>query len=335
MSVALPRPAASPRPAPPASALAVGRRVLGVEAAALAALAASLDDRFATLVERLAGLAGRVVVTGMGKSGHVARKIAATLASTGSPALFLHPAEASHGDLGMITAADAVLALSNSGETPELVDIIAHCKRFAIPLFAITGQPGSSLAESADLALLLPACAEACPLGLAPTTSTTMTLALGDALAIALLERRGFDAQAFGVLHPGGKLGRKLVKVAELMHVGEELPLVGLATPMGEALLTMTAKSFGCVGVLDGHGRLSGVITDGDLRRHMGADLLQLQAAAVMTAAPKTIRPQALAGEALAVMNDTRRPCTVLFVVEDGRPIGIVHMHDCLRARVA
>jgi arabinose-5-phosphate isomerase len=332
MTAALPKTAIG---LPAGPALEAGRRVIRAEAEALLALAGSLDERFEQMVERLAATTGRVIVTGMGKSGHVGRKIAATFASTGTPALFVHPAEASHGDLGMITAADAILALSNSGETPELADIVAYSRRFAIPLLAIIGRAGSSLAERADLALILPPCAEACPMGLAPTTSTTATLALGDALAIALLERRGFSAQDFGVLHPGGKLGRKLITVGQLMHQGDALPLVERATAMSEVLLEMTAKRLGCVGVLGEGGRLVGMITDGDLRRHMGADLLRQSAAEVMTPAPRTIRPQALAGEALAAMNQAHRPFTVMFVVEQDRPIGILHMHDCLRAGVA
>jgi arabinose-5-phosphate isomerase len=278
---------------------------------------------------------GRVVVTGMGKSGHVARKIAATFASTGTPSMYVHPGEASHGDLGMITAEDLVLALSNSGETPELADIVAYTRRFSIPLLAVVGRLRSSLVETADLALLLPARPEACPMGLAPTTSTTSMLALGDALAVALLERRGFGAQDFGVLHPGGKLGRRLVRVDQLMHRGDELPLVGDGVGMAEALLEMTAKRLGCVGVIDAGGRLAGILTDGDLRRHMSPDLLDRRVADLMTPAPRTIRPQALAAEALAMMNQAERPFTVIFVVDGGRPVGVLHMHDCLRAGIA
>ena len=312
-----------------------GRRVIGIEADALAATAAALDGRFARAVARIAAIEGRVIVTGMGKSGHVGRKIAATFASTGTPALFVHPAEASHGDLGMITPADLVLALSNSGETPELADIVAYCRRFSIPLLAVTGRPQSALAEAADLVLPLPDRPEACPMGLAPTTSTTATLALADALAIAVLEQKGFDSNGFGVLHPGGKLGRKLIRVDQLMHRDEALPLVGLESSAGEAILQMSAKRFGCVGVLDAEGELAGIITDGDLRRHMAPDLLVRPAVDVMTPAPRTIRPEALAAEALAIMNDPERPITVMFVLADRRPVGILHMHDCLRAGVA
>jgi arabinose-5-phosphate isomerase len=248
--------------------LDAARRVLWTEAEALSALAETLDERFEQVVEQLAGIRGRTVVTAMGKSGHVARKIAATLASTGTPALYVHPAEASHGDLGMITGDDAVLALSNSGETPELADIVAYTRRFSIPLVAIVGRGESSLVEAADLALVLPARPEACPMGLAPTTSSTAMLGLGDALAVALLERRGFGAREFSLLHPGGKLGKKLVRVEDLMHRDDALPLVALEAPMWDVILEITAKRLGCVGVVNGSGELTGVITDGDLRRH-------------------------------------------------------------------
>jgi arabinose-5-phosphate isomerase len=323
---------ATPRGATPA--LLAGRRVLRTEAEALTVLAETLDERFEQMVDRLRAAQGRVVVTGMGKSGHVARKIAATFASTGTPALYVHPGEASHGDLGMITTDDVVLALSNSGETPELADIVAYTRRFSIPLLAIVGRSDSSLAETADLALVLPSRPEACPMGLAPTTSTTMAMALGDALAVALLERRGFGANDFGVLHPGGKLGKLLVRVEQLMHRGDGLPLVGLEASLSEVLLEMTAKRLGCVGVLNGKGGLVGIITDGDLRRHMSPDLLERRAVEVMTPGPKTIRPQALAAEALAMMNQAQRPFTVIFVVENQRPVGALHMHDCLRAGI-
>jgi arabinose-5-phosphate isomerase len=310
-----------------------GRRVLRTEAEALFALAEALDGRFEQAVERLAGTRGRTVVTGMGKSGHIGRKIAATLASTGTPALYVHPAEASHGDLGMITRDDTVLALSNSGETPELADIVAYTRRFSIPLLVIVGRADSSLAEAADLALVLPSRPEACPMGLAPTTSSTAMLALGDALAVALLERRGFGANEFSVLHPGGKLGKKLVRVEDVMHRGDELPLVRLGAPMSDVLLEMTTKRLGCVGVLNGRGVLTGIITYGDLRRHMKEGLLGRRAAEVMTAAPKTIHAQALAAEAIGIMNDCT--ITVLFVVEGQRPVGALHMHDCLRVGIA
>lgn len=317
---------------------ASGVRVIRMEAAALSALAEALEGgtfggEFERGVAILAGVAGRVIVTGMGKSGHVAGKIAATLASTGTPAHFVHPAEASHGDLGMITRQDAVVALSNSGETRELSDIVAHTRRFAIPLVAITRRAGSSLAEQADVPLLLPSAPEACPLGLAPTTSTTMMMALGDALAIALLERRGFSAADFYDLHPGGQLGRALLKVADVMHSGAGLPVCGPDAPLSEVILEMSAKRLGCVGVVGGDGRLAGVITDGDLRRHLRPELLSARAAAIMTAGPKTIRGNALVAEALRVMNDNQ--ITSLFVTDAERPIGVVHIHDCLRAGAA
>ncbi len=313
--------------------LTIARQVLATEADALRRLADSLDERFDAAVEQLAGVTGRVIVSGMGKSGHVARKIAATLASTGTPAFFVHPAEASHGDLGMITAQDAVLCLSNSGETPELTDVVTYARRFAIPLIAIVGRAGKSLQAAADITLVLPTAPEACPMGLAPTTSTTMMMALGDALAVALLERRGFSADDYRVFHPGGKLGRRLVKVGDLMHPGGEMPLIGADRPMSEALLVMTAKTFGCVGVVDAGGSLIGIVTDGDLRRHMDPDLLHRRVVDIMTREPKTIRPGALAAEALGRMNSGNITC--LFVTEAGRPVGIVRMHDCLRAGVA
>jgi arabinose-5-phosphate isomerase len=326
----------SPAAAGPARDLEAARRVLRLGAEGLTALAGALEDSLPKLLDMMAAATGRITVTGMGKSGHVARKIAATLASTGTPAQFVHPGEASHGDLGMIAPGDAVLALSNSGDTVELGDIVAYTRRFAIPLAALTRGAHSPLAEAADVASLLPAVPEACPMGLAPTTSTTMMLALGDAIAIALLERKGFSAQDFQILHPGGSLGRKLLRVADIMHGPEELPLCRPETPMAEAILVMTNRRFGCVGITGADGRLQGIVTDGDLRRHMANGLLDLHAADVMTRAPMTIRGQALAAEALGVMNGVRntRPITSLFVVEDDRPVGILHIHDCLRAGV-
>ena len=316
--------------------LEVGRAVLGTEAAGLRALAAALDERFTAAVDLLAGATGRVVVSGMGKSGHVGRKIAATLASTGTPAQFVHPAEASHGDLGMIVAGDAVLALSNSGETAELADLVAHTSRFALPLVAITARADSTLATAADVALLLPAAAEACPMGLAPTTSTTMQMALGDALAVALLSRRGFTAADFHRIHPGGRLGARLTRVRDLMHTGDAMPLAPPDMPMHQALLLITEKHFGCLGVTGADGRLAGIVTDGDLRRAMGPDLLARTVGSVMTAAPRTIGPDALAAEALHEMNARARPITALFVVDSAQlPIGILHIHDLLRAGVA
>lgn len=312
--------------------IAHGRAVIKREIEGLAALADSLDERFARAVECMAGIKGRVIITGMGKSGHVARKIAATMASTGTPALFVHPGEASHGDLGMITKDDAVLALSNSGETAELADIIAYCKRFTIPLIAMVRRKSSMLVDAANIAMVLPDIAEACLTG-APTTSTTMMLALGDALAVALVERKGFTRNDFSVFHPGGKLGKAFTRVSDLMHTGKEMPMVKSDMLMSEVLLAVTGKRFGCAGVLDGKGKLAGVITDGDLRRHMQPKLLAMKASAVMTKKPLTIRPQALAAEALGIMNDKR--ITSLFIVEDGKPVGILHIHDVLRAGVA
>ncbi|HEY3912156.1 MAG TPA: KpsF/GutQ family sugar-phosphate isomerase [Stellaceae bacterium] len=313
---------------------AVARRVIRAEIIGLERLADTLDDGFAGAVSLCAAARGRIIVTGIGKSGHIARKLAATLASTGTPAQFVHAGEASHGDLGMIGSEDAILALSNSGETTELADIIAYSRRFGIPLIAITGGGGSTLAAAADAVLLLPEAAEACPMGLAPTTSTTVMMALGDALAIALLERRGFSSADFQVFHPGGKLGRRLLRVADIMHRGAAIPLASPALCMSEAILLMTAKSFGCLGACDAEGRLIGIVTDGDLRRHMGDALLGRLVGEVMQRAPKTIGPSALAAEALGLMN--RTAITSLFVVDDDdRPIGFLHMHDCLRAGVA
>lgn len=312
-----------------------GRRVIGTEARALDALAAALDGQFAQAVALILEVRGRVIVSGMGKSGHVGRKIAATLASTGTPAQFVHPAEASHGDLGMVTAGDVALVLSNSGETPELADIVAHTRRFAIPLIGVAGREGSTLMRQADVTILLPNVAEACGSGIVPTSSTTMTLALGDALALALMEHRRFTPDHFRSFHPGGRLGAKLARVADLMHAGEAMPLVPVTTAMGEALVVMSRKGFGVVGVTDAAGRLGGIITDGDLRRHLDG-LLSLTVAEVMTRAPRTIDPGALAETALAAMNE--RKITCLFAVEpegDGRPSGILHIHDCLRAGVA
>ena len=318
------------------ASIEVARRVLRLEIEGLRLLVDSLDERFTTAVELVAAVRGRVVVTGMGKSGHIARKIAATLASTGTPAQFVHPGEASHGDLGMIVAGDAVIALSNSGDTAELSHIVAHTRRFRIPLIAMTRRAASALAEAADVALVLPESEEACSLGLAPTTSTTGMLALGDAIAVALLERNGFSPSDFQLLHPGGQLGRKLLHVDDIMHTGAAMPLVPLGTVMADAILTMTTKSFGCVGVMGEGGRLVGIITDGDLRRHMSKDLLGAAVDAVMSRRPRTIRPRALAGEALALMNSVTPRILCLFVVDEaGLPIGVLNVHDCLRAGVA
>jgi arabinose-5-phosphate isomerase len=277
-----------------------------------------------------------VVVTGMGKSGHIGRKIAATLASTGTPAQFVHPGEASHGDLGMLVRGDVVLALSNSGETAELADLIEHAHRFGLPLVAITQNERATLARAADVVLALPAAPEACRIGLAPTTSTTMQLALGDALAVALLTRRGFGPQDFRQFHPGGRLGARLRRVRDLMHAGGDMPLAPPETPMHAALLEMSAKRFGCLGVVDADGRLVGIVTDGDLRRHMGPDLLTRRVEEIMTRAPRAIGPEALAADALRMMNEPRHPITTLFVVDAARvPLGILHVHDLLRAGIA
>jgi len=312
--------------------LLVARDVLATEAAGLRALADSLDARFAGAVGLLAAAEGRVVVSGMGKSGHIARKIAATFASTGTPALFVHPAEASHGDLGMVVPGDVVLALSNSGETAELADMIDHAHRFGLPLIAITGQAASTLAQAASVVLLLPPAREAGALGLAPTTSTTMQLALGDALAIALIARRGFDAADFRQFHPGGRLGARLKRVRHLMHDGDAMPLATPDTKMHAALLTMTEKRFGCLGIVDAQGCLTGIVTDGDLRRSMGPDLLGRPVHEIMTRAPRTIGPDALAADALRAMSGI----TALFVVDAAHvPVGILHVHDLLRAGVA
>lgn len=312
--------------------LRTGRRVIATEADALTLLAASLDDSFARAVDTIMGARGRVIVSGMGKSGHIARKIAATLASTGTPAQFVHPAEASHGDLGMVTRNDVALVLSNSGETPELADLIAHTRRFGIPMIGVASRPGSTLLRQSDVAIILPAAEEACTTGIVPTTSTTMTLALGDALAVALMEHRQFSPEQFRVFHPGGKLGARLMRVRDLMHT--DLPLVDLNAPMSEVLIEISRKGFGVVGVRAADGTLAGIITDGDLRRHMDG-LLSHSAGEVMTANPRTIGPESLAEKAVAVMNDSKITC--LFVVDpegSRRAVGILHIHDCLRAGV-
>lgn len=313
--------------------LIAGRRVVTLEARALARLADELGPSFVEAVELLSQVSGRIVVSGMGKSGHIAHKIAATLSSTGAPAIFVHPAEASHGDLGMITSSDALLMLSNSGETTELSDLLHYAKRGEIPLVAIVGRARSTLAEAATVFLLVPEEPEAGTLGLAPTTSTTMMLALGDALAVALFERKSFTEDDFHAFHPGGRLGQRLIRVRDIMHGLEELPLVSPDVVMAEAILEMTAKSFGCVGVVDQTRELIGIITDGDLRRHMGTDLLDKRAREIMTRSPTTLRADALAAEAVHVMNE--RKITSLFITEDSKLAGILHIHDCLRAGIA
>ena len=323
--------------ASPASPLTSALRTVALETDGLKALEAmlrtSMAETFARATTLMAGAQGRVIVTGIGKSGHVGRKIAATLASTGTPAYFVHPTEASHGDLGMVTGKDVILALSWSGETAELGSIITYSRRFAVPLIAVTSREDSSLAEASEVVLLLPRATEACPHGLAPTTSTTMQLVLGDCLAIALLEGKGFSANDFKAFHPGGQLGASLRHVGDIMHKGDKLPVVREGTLMSEALVTMSEKSFGCLGVVDAKGKLAGIITDGDLRRHMGPYLLGARCADIMTKRPKTIGPQLLASAALEAMNATK--ITALFVVEAGKPVGIVHVHDLLRLGVA
>jgi arabinose-5-phosphate isomerase len=313
--------------------IATARRVLELEADALRQLAGAIDGQFAAAVDRIATMQGRLVCAGVGKSGHVARKIAATLASTGTPAQFIHPTEASHGDMGMIGSDDAMLVLSKSGEVAELSDMLAYAKRFSIPLIAITANPGSMLGRAADHLLLIPNAPEACDETRAPTTSTTLQIALGDALAVALIERRGFTAQDFRVFHPGGKLGAMLKTVADLMHTGEALPVVGPDTPMAEVLLVMSGKMLGCAAVV-AEGRLSGIITDGDVRRRAGMDIATATAADVMTPDPMTCPPDMLAAQALGLLNGKKR--TVLLVADgEGRLVGLIHLHDLLRAGVA
>jgi arabinose-5-phosphate isomerase len=314
--------------------LAVARRVFDCASEAIAALGGLLDGEFSRAVDLLMHCSGRVIVSGMGKSGHVARKIAATLASTGTPAHFVHPAEASHGDLGAVTRADALLILSNSGETAELKDLITFAKRFSVPLIGVAGRTDSALLRAADVALLLPPAREACPMGLAPTTSTTLMLVLGDALAVALMERRGFTSDQYRELHPGGSLGKSLIRVGDIMHGEEELPLVRDEAPLCDVVQVMTEKRFGCAGVVDGTGRLVGIFTDGDLRRSVGRITDTAPIAEFMTRAPKIATPSDLAAQAVALMN--RHNINVLFVMDirgsQERPIGILHLHDCLRA---
>ncbi|MGA8691409.1 MAG: SIS domain-containing protein [Methyloceanibacter sp.] len=318
-------------------AIASAARTVQLEAEGLSALEAALRselvDSFAEAVATIRSCRGRVIVTGMGKSGHIGLKVAGTLSSTGTPASFVHPSEASHGDLGMITRDDVILAFSWSGETVELGNLVSYSRRFAVPLIAVTSNPDSTLANAAEVVLALPQSREACPHGLAPTTSTVMQLALGDCLAIALLESKGFTARDFSLLHPGGQLGARLKFVGDLMHKGDRLPLATADATMAEALVVMTEKALGCLGVLNGDGLLAGIITDGDLRRHMGDGLLARRTGDIMTAAPKTVTPDLLASAALEMINTSS--ITALFVVEDGRPVGIIHIHDLLRAGVA
>ena len=310
--------------------LDTAKRVIRIEADALSMLADGIGDPFAQAVQLILDAPGRIIICGMGKSGHVARKIAATFASTGTPAHFVHPAEASHGDLGMMAKGDVALVLSNSGETPELADVIAHTRRFGIPMIGVASKAKSTLLTQSDVAIVLPAAEEACGTGVVPTTSTTMTLALGDAMAVALMEHRAFTPANFRDFHPGGKLGARLSKVSDLMHSGSALPLVTPTTSMGDVLLEISQKGFGVVGVVDAAHNLLGIITDGDLRRHMDG-LLDLSAEAVQTNDPTTVQGGALAEEALGIMNGKKITC--LFVTNDkGHVEGLLHIHDCLRA---
>lgn len=318
-------------------AIASATRTLEAEQAALAALAEVLDnglaEPFAQAVETIAGIPGRVIVTGVGKSGHIGSKIAATLASTGTPAYFVHPAEANHGDLGMITRDDAIVALSWSGESPELKGIVAYARRFSIPIIAITSGLSSALAREASVVLMLPKVTEACPHGLAPTTSTLLQLVIGDALAVALLEARGFTADHFRTFHPGGQLGANLTHIGDIMRRGDDIPIVPPGTKMPDAVMTLSKKRVGCVCVVDGDGRLAGIITDGDLARNLHRNLAELVVDDIMTRAPKTVRPDMLASQAMALLN--QHAISALVVTEDDRPVGIVHFHDLLRIGVA
>lgn len=315
--------------------LICAKQTIDKEIEALKTMANEFDENLSLALDLMQQTKGRVIVTGMGKSGHIARKIAATLASTGTPAFFVHPAEASHGDLGMLTKDDTILAISNGGESRELSDILVYSKRYGIPLIAMTKNPESSLGKSGDILLKLPSSDEACPLGLAPTSSTTATLVLGDVLAVALMERKGFTKTDYKQRHPGGKLGAVLQKVSDLMHKGDDMPLVSENTPMQEVLFVMTSKMLGCVGILDNEGHLIGIITDGDLRRCLSPDVLSKKACDVMTKNPKTISPDVLAVEALNVMNNTGKGITQLFVIQEQKPVGIIHIHDCLRIGAA
>lgn len=295
----------------------------------------NLDGNISKALDLLQNTKGRVIVTGMGKSGHIARKMAATFASTGTVSFFVHPAEASHGDLGMISDDDVIIAISYSGESKELSDILIYAKRHNIPLIAITRNPQSALGKNSSLVLKLPDNGEACPLGLAPTSSTTATIVLGDVLAVDLMERRGFSATDFRQRHPGGKLGAILCKVSDIMHKGEDVPLLKEDAIMQDALLVMSEKMLGCVGIVDNDGHLSGIITDGDLRRWMSPSIITEKVSKVMTKNPKVIGPDALIVDAVNMMNNTGRGITNLFVVQEGKPVGVIHIHDCLKAGVA
>ncbi len=314
--------------------LDAGKAVLRREAEALTAFAEMPDQNFVKAVRLLLSIKGRVIITGMGKSGHIGAKISSTFASTGTASFFVHPGEASHGDLGMITKEDAVICLSNSGETSELFDVISYVKRFSIPLIGFVSAPESSLAKAAEVALILPKFPEACINGLAPTVSTTLMLALGDALAIALMERKGFTADCFRVFHPGGKLGARLLKVSDLMHYGDTMPIVQEDHTVAETVLMMTSKSFGCAGVLNPNGDLIGIVTDGDLRRHISDNFILKKSADIMTINPITVLPGSPASEAVAIME--KHKVTGLFVrdLNEQKPVGFIHIHDCLRAGV-
>jgi len=312
----------------------VAKQVIDREVEALEMMKSELDESLTKVLDLIIKSKGRVIVTGMGKSGHIGRKIAATLASTGTPSFFVHPGEASHGDLGMLTNQDVVLAISNGGESKELSDILMYCKRYRIPLIAMTKNPESTLGKAGDYLLRLPNDGEACPLGLAPTSSTTATLVLGDVVAVGLMERKGFSETDYKQRHPGGKLGAILCKVSDLMHSGDEMPIIDEDAIMQDALIVMTEKMLGCVGIVNKKGELIGMITDGDLRRWMSPKLIEEKVSTVMTKNPKTIRPDVLASEAVYTMNNTGRGITNLFAVENGKPVGLIHIHDCLRAGV-
>ena len=314
--------------------VAIGKNVLRMEQEALGKLTDTLDGEFVQAVRLLKATKGRVIVTGMGKSGHIARKIAATMASVGTPAMFVHPAEASHGDLGMLTTDDIILALSNSGESKELSDIIAYTKRFGLHLICIVGNRESTLARASDVILCFPPFQEACSFGMAPTTSTTLSVALGDALAMALMDLKGFSKDDYRERHPGGKLGALLLRASDLMASGDDMPVVKQHTLMTEAVVEISGKGLGCVGIVDDNNKLIGLITDGDLRRHMNVNLLSSTVDEIMTRNPKTIPPNILAVEAVRLMNEKK--ITNFFVIdEQGHPLGLLHLHRCLQAGVA
>lgn len=309
-------------------------KTIDSEIRAIEELKKSLDAESLTkALDFMQNSTGRIIITGMGKSGHIGKKIAASLASTGTPSFFVHPAEASHGDLGMITDDDVVIAISNSGESRELIDILNYCKRFGIKLIAITKNQDSSLGKAGDVVLLLPNNGEACPLGLAPTSSTTATLVLGDILTIRMIERKGFSKEDFNDRHPGGKLGSILKRVSDLMHTGQDMPLLDENANMQAVLLEMTSKRLGCVGFVNSAGILTGILTDGDLRRCLSAQILSEKAADLMTRNPKTIAPEAMTAEALKIMHDKK--ITNLFVVDNLKPVGVIHIHDLLNNGVA